>query len=66
LRERSAEKRTSTIHRRYRDLHRLELTTRELGSLLHALGRQPPVDPSRLASALLDAVAAHTSATREE
>jgi hypothetical protein len=66
LRERSAEKRTRTIHHRYGDLHRLELTTREVESLLHALGRQPPVDPSRLVSALLDAVAAHANATREE
>jgi hypothetical protein len=56
LRERSAEKRTWTVHRQYTDLHRLELGRAELEALLRALGRQPPDDPSRLVRALLNAL----------
>ena len=56
LRECSAEKRAWTVHRQYADLHRLELRRAELEMLLHALGRRPPLDSSRLVSALLDAL----------
>jgi len=56
LRERSAEKRAWTVHRQYADRHRLELRRAELESLLRALGRQPPNDPSRLVRALVNAL----------
>ena len=56
LRERSAEKRAWTAHRQYADRHRLELSRAELEALLRALGRQPAHDPSRLVSALLNAL----------
>ncbi|HBZ68628.1 MAG TPA: hypothetical protein DEP35_02305 [Deltaproteobacteria bacterium] len=66
LRERSAEKRTWTVHRQYADLHRLELRRAELEALLRALGRQPPGDPSRLMGALLNALGRAPQRSSEE
>jgi len=56
LRARSAEKRAWTVHRQHQGLHGLELEAAELETLLRALGRRPPVDPSKLVRALLEAL----------
>lgn len=56
LRARSAEKRAWTAYRQSADRHRIELRTEEIETVLRALGRRPPIDPSSLVPALLEAL----------
>ena len=66
LRERHAEKRTWTVHRRAEGTHRVELSTRELHVLLRALGIAPEADPQEFVRLLRGALAraANTAASR--
>jgi hypothetical protein len=57
LRERNAEKRTWTVHRRAESMHRVELSTRELHIVLRAVGAPTGADPRGLVGSLQAALA---------